>query len=686
MTSKSSFVKLLREDLKKRMWLTALSAVIFIIVIPLINLLQAQSLYNGAGGIGDAAQTNWEQLCEWFAAEAGFSGGALRMSALIFGAVACGISSFSYLHSKSQVDFYHSLPVRRETWFAVTCTGSIVQIVIPYLVSYALLLVTGCAKGLMQADILRRCPLVVGMNLLYFLMLYSITVFAMMVTGKILMALFVLLLLSFGGSYIVSMKDYIMVQCYETYLSDSLSYGLVGNVLFGDAGWYSPVMLGSGMKYLYGTGQLWKGAAVMAAVTILSIAAALLLYRRRASESAGNALAFPKLMPAVKILTAVMTAVMFGAIAGSQNRQNGMNAGWLFGVGILTAVLTCAVMEFIYHTDIRLVFQKKCSLAVSVSAVVLILAAAEYDWFGYDTYLPERDEIKAMAFVSNVEKYRWAGANDTYFWDKMLEGGMNNLKVEQFDTIYDAAANGVANVGTDEALDSAVVAYYLKNGRTVYRQYRIEDDMLSRCMEELLDREGYRRKVFKMDILDGEKSDFQFLNFRQESVYVEVSKEEERKLLDTYRRELEEKPVSSFCQEEMVGEFSIVIESGVEGRQFYYTGRIYRSFTETLALLEQYGYNAATKIEPEEVKSMTHYKENEETAAVTEQNGERSGADGRPVTDREEMQRILDRVMWNSYDWEKGYETVADYYYGPEWVEIEFEDGHIAQYPLREEV
>lgn len=642
MTSKISLPKLIKEDLKKRMWLTALSAVIFIIIIPLSTLLQIESKL-AYMGIPATAQ-EWKEICIWFSNWMGLENLPM-ISAIMMGALFSGITSFSYLHSKSQMDFYHSLPVRRETWFAATYIGSFIQVVVPYLIGYGVMVLFGVMKKVSSPEIFNQWLLSNGIMILFFLLVYSITIFAMILTGKFVVAMFGVVALTFGGTLISALKIYIMVQNFETFLGEEYYHGIMGNILFGKAGWFSPVIAyGKIMELYLDKESITKPIMIIAACTILISVFALMLYRKRASEGAGNAIAFPRLKPVLKVVVAVMAGLFFGVIMGSQNRSQGMNAGWLFGVGILATVLACAVMEFIYHGDIRLIFKKKISLVISVISVVAILAATKYDVFGYDTYLPDKDKIEAMAVDSYRVRDRWLRTDRTK--EKTYIEYLESLRTEEFDVIYELAGNGVEQLGVEhQQLETINIAYYLKSGKKVYRTYQVEPDKFMECMGEIMEDEEYRGKLFGFDELQSEKmKKIEFYNFKHEPTICDLSPEKKDKLIEAYKHDALKQPISTFENGNAIGD--LIFEYDTENSEFY-SGYLYDSFTETIALLKEYGYEVPTQINVDEVKSIQIYKygpidfEEEAVDYKVEK-----GRNGEPITDPVEMQKILERICY----------------------------------------
>lgn len=471
MTSKISFRRLLREDLKKRMWVAALFGVLFLIIIPLMMLFQIEERLGNAQIIGpDQLQIT----LEWFQRMMGLDN-ILMIAPVMLGAVLSGVSSFSYLHSKSQTDFYHSLPVQRKTWFFVTYAGSVIQVIVPYLLGCLMIGVIGKVKGVAAPGVFRQMPEVIGITVLFFLLLYAVTAVSMLLTGKILTALAGVLVLSFWGSAVYALRIYLMTQAFETYMSEGRYYGFLGNI-FGEASWLSPIMAYGKLLDDYRPGSKLKILSVLAVCVLAFSAAAYLLYQFRPSEAAGKAIAFPKAEPVIQVILSVTVGILFGTIVGSQNRSVGMHAGWLFGIGTLAAALSSAVIEFIYHADLKLIFKKRLPLAASVLGTVLVLASVQYDWFGYNTYLPDRGKIRSMA-VDSIRVREWTGSTNVHTKGKYKEF-LKTLRRDEFDRIYELAQSGMEKIGTDEAGEYVNMAYFLKNGRTVYRSYRVDENFL----------------------------------------------------------------------------------------------------------------------------------------------------------------------------------------------------------------
>lgn len=116
MTSKISFAKLLREDMKRRSWLLALCTVAFFLLGPVICLMNLESQFRRVRL--DMGQYTLKDVKEWFLGFVGFNNGLL-MAAVCICAVLCAVTGYQYLHSRTKVDLFHSIPVKREKFFLV---------------------------------------------------------------------------------------------------------------------------------------------------------------------------------------------------------------------------------------------------------------------------------------------------------------------------------------------------------------------------------------------------------------------------------------------------------------------------------------------------------------------------------------------------------------------------------------
>ena len=71
------------------------------------------------------AAASWQGYVESVGEMLGGQNVFVKLAVIIL-AVTCGVSMFAYLHNRRKVDFYHSLPVKRETWLLLKAASGLV--------------------------------------------------------------------------------------------------------------------------------------------------------------------------------------------------------------------------------------------------------------------------------------------------------------------------------------------------------------------------------------------------------------------------------------------------------------------------------------------------------------------------------------------------------------------------------
>ena len=138
MTSKISYFKLIREDIRRRSWFAALSGVGLFLLMPVYTLLWLDSFLNSFPGYTPRS----EMIQEFLQAVPGLISGernSLLPAVFAVLAVLAALSGFSWLHSREKLDFFHSLPVKRLQWFAIICISGLVMFLVPYVLCSALI-------------------------------------------------------------------------------------------------------------------------------------------------------------------------------------------------------------------------------------------------------------------------------------------------------------------------------------------------------------------------------------------------------------------------------------------------------------------------------------------------------------------------------------------------------------------
>lgn len=139
MTSKHLFLKSIREELRHKVWMIALSLLGNFLAMPVVWLLR----YSDVNMLGPAAVTDsmavddlekmimaaGDMMAKYFQTSMLLAAGVIA----IVGAVIVGLEGFRFLQQKSMVDTWHSLPVSRTVLFGAKYVSGLLIWLVPYL-------------------------------------------------------------------------------------------------------------------------------------------------------------------------------------------------------------------------------------------------------------------------------------------------------------------------------------------------------------------------------------------------------------------------------------------------------------------------------------------------------------------------------------------------------------------------
>lgn len=641
MTSKISYIKLIRADIRHRGWLAALTGIGLFLGMPVFALLDIDSRSGGTAvavdgsAAADAKLYMLEQLRGRFP---GFiSGSAMQYlaAAIVICAVLCALTGFGYIHSKEKLDFYHALPVKRVQWFTVRYVSGLLIFLVPYVICSGLVVAVGGANGILNGEVAAESAMAMLGGILGFLLIYHTCILAASLTGQTVTGLLASLVIAVYPAVVAYMYPALQGTFFETYT------GVGGDITTALAERLSPAGMFVRLTEASGAGMAGAGMFISAAVlAAVLLAGACILYRIYPSEAAGNALAFPRTAPVFKVMICIPAALFSGFIVKAFMGIAGTR--WIVVLSLLAAVLLCVLIEFIYQQDMRMLLKGWVSSVVSVAGVLIILCIFSLDLFGYDTWMPDEKKVSSIAFdpasfdvyFEYPEYYAQGGS------PAVLSGGSSSD--EEKEVLYRLAQTGVENLRggmTPGELDLAdsdseiaeeyvnTVFRYQMGGREVYRRYCLGREDLREALDELGKSEEFRKGIFPVFHVDS--SNVESVSYRD--LYgipasAELSGEQIGKLLDAYKKDVLAADMDVFIDGDPLGEIILDIPQGagdeirdtvdaadadwqwgiagengtVSVGSFY----VYGSFANTLECMEGFGYTFRTEIAPEDVTAV----------------------------------------------------------------------------------
>ena len=363
-------------------------------------------------------------------------------------ALVCAQLLFGDLYNSRMCNALHAMPMRRETWFVTHILSGLSFFVIPNLL-FALLTLPLLGPVTYTAGYF-----FLGV-LLPYLFFFGVAVFSVMCAGnRFAMALV------YG---IINTLALLVGWVLQT-LYDPLLYGITIDV--DSLSFFCPLVqiaatnhfpvcgldsLGNFLFEAAGFGYLW----LCAGVGILFGSLALVLYRHRQLESAGDFIVVKPLAPIFLILYTLCAGTLcylfFQIFLGMRME--------FFYIGLLVGYFTGQML--LRRTPN--IFKKKVFLGAAAFVLIMLLSfgITRLDPLGITRYVPASDQIASVE-IRNFSRYY----NSAY----------TVTDPEEIDEIRAIHAAAIAEGDESPSNSTFTLAYHLKNGVKVTRTYEIHED------------------------------------------------------------------------------------------------------------------------------------------------------------------------------------------------------------------
>lgn len=712
MISKNLFFKLIKQDLKRRIWCPIL---IFVACFLSLEVRMLMSMEEFVRYPNRHSYSLTLYIREYF-----FGREALIMSIVVcMAAFLCGLSGYAYLHSKVQIDLYHSLPVSRARFFWARYVSGVMQFCIPFVLN--VMICTGIAAGrkVVTAETVLAIISFIGIQMTIFVLAYSVAVIAAGLTGNMIIGILGTGVLFLYSTVLGLLKYLMAARFYDTYKV----YENRGNFIFDGSIWsFSPLsmiikffssptnttMAEAQKFFTYDTSYV--GVLLIAAV--LYSLAAYLIFMKRASEAAGRPIAFRIAEPVIKTMVVLPFSFLSGFFFCAMSSRSDADTWFVFGV-IFGFTVLCILMEIIYRLSLRGALMHKKQFLFNAVCTALVFVVFRYDVTGYDTYVPADSQLQSCAVsISDLiplgqeirvnefgmhylspGEYRMANMElqgNPSVMELARKAAKEQLAFRYFD-YYEGIEESPEYMETLERQDNyrwIDFGYKLSNGKTLYRTYVIDiaDPDTLRLLSEIF--EDYNYKLASTPLFnDSWNLTFDAVrcesNFRSEDITLTPQMQSE--LIGVYQKEYMKLTLDTIINTPPVGSVDFLFRDKNEEMLYTsYSGKmyVYPQFTETLALIKEYGIDMQERLNAEDVAVIRVKKQNLYSNSyyhrvyygTYERRNEMYTSvenDAVEYTDQEQIQEILDNIVSDSFIWmARGY---ADYYDERYLVTIQFE-------------
>ena len=685
MTLKNLFFKVCFHDFMKRIWSFACFFVVLFFAFPVHILLAAQNFRDNDWLT--KAEYQSRMLTYYKENVYGFENELLLLF-LAAAAILLAINGFSYLNSRKKVDYIHSMPIKRESLFFAKYLVGVVTYLIPLVINMGIGFAVIAANGEFQWDIFKSAVAYLGIHFVYFLLFYSVAVLAVVLVGNLVVSflgIFVFYVYQTLVCLLIMVFKEIFFTNYNGQYETLTAYDPLALLLrqSREVGKYTESAADS-YEVIIHYGKTLTPMWIAIGITAVVVIAAMFLFKKRPSESAGKALVFPVSEPIIKV--ALLVPCVMGGGMVMYGISHAYSIGWYVFGAVISFVLLALIFEMIFRLDFKGALKHKVS-AMAAGALILFCSLFFFmDLGNFDGRLPKEKDVVSMGI-----SFKNLGM-ETYAQDSFLE--KVELQGEDLENAYDFAEYLVENYVEDftEVMTAngewereqifVDVCYRLKNGTEIYRTYGVHcEETFMTLADKVYLSESYKKKAFPV-FEDDHAYDSLWYSQLLYDEGMRITDQERQEFLKVYQEDVKELTFTDAIQEGTVLTFGLSHSRLAQNTESAYP--VYADFEKTIAYLEKLGVSTEIDYEKLVIYNLVVYNYDMEKDGY----GETTYSD--PVQQRRILEGCVKEAPSSWYiagGVEKGYQVMVDYEYGdhsgyvdlfleevPDFVKADFRD------------
>lgn len=390
------------------------------------------------------------------------------------------------LYNSRMCNALHALPLRRESWFVTNLASGFSFSLIPTAAAliFSLLMIL-LGAGHCNNGLLIPVMVFIGANLQY-LFFFGLATFCAFLVGKRFAMAVVYAIINFASMIAYWLVDTLytpMLYGIKTVMEPFILFSPVVQMCsaeYMDVEWLKTEIISESRAY-FSRGIMhltdgWGYIAICAALGIGLMGLALMLYRRRKLECAGDFMAVKGMEPVFLTVYTLVIGCVFQMIFGT---FTGNDIGLSLFVGLFVGFFTGRML---IKRTVR-VFQwkawGKCGILIGIFLLTLLLTWL--DPLGLQKWMPDAEDVVTIRINANHGNY---GSNGDSFTVEDAEDIEKILQVhalliaedERAEVIYPSPfviGVDLEPVPADNYTTPISLTYTLKNGRTVSRYYYV---------------------------------------------------------------------------------------------------------------------------------------------------------------------------------------------------------------------
>ncbi len=385
--------------------------------------------------------------------------------------------SFRFVHSQKQGIAVHALPVTRLQNYFSTVLASFTLMGVPVILNGLILLIMsffGYGKLVSASTVIFWT--FVFLSIIF--IMFSISAFSAVLTGNtaahIVINAFIHAILPIIA---LTINLVCTIFLYGFVINDNfvaekiLAYTPLINIFIKGAE-------GLGDYTFFKTPEIW----IYLGGAIIFYILAFLLYKNRKIESCGEIAAFEIFKPILKYSIATAAAIVTFAITYALELSLVPS---IIVIAVITAIFYFA-LEMLFNKSFKIFHKYKGYLALSAALCLVTLFFAYTSIFGYETYIPKKEDIESAAILNG-------------YWREALveDGSLVNDVISSHNALISDIR--ITNRDLNEEESYIFLKYKLKNGKTVERRYPVSEKSANKLMTKMYEYDEYKFKIYGFD-------------------------------------------------------------------------------------------------------------------------------------------------------------------------------------------
>lgn len=437
--------------------------IMFFLPIPLLMFRSNESLGVSVSDMETKVLIDYSIVLLNYIKESAFT---WSVSAAII-AVAAGCVSVRFLCDSQSAGFYHGLPLKRESVFAVKYLVGFADFLTALIINTAAVFIICESWELAPSygiTVFREIFFNIGYAVLAFITIYSFIIFCGMLCGttsmQIITFIYINLFLFAMIFAILKTLDIFTENLYvDFYISDDMVKRALPIIKL--------LVLGNYIKSI----DIWTFIISDFVIVMVSLA----LYTHRKTESAGTPIVFKGFERIFRysmiFLVTMLIGIFFESLMGS--------IGWLvFGLAV-GSILSFMLLNAILSKNIRKMFNGIKPFAVCLVIIATLYVCLGFDVFGIDEYIPSEDNIKSIAVydmngLGEIEFFDKNVISETVKLDRENHSHENGKNAEYTDGNYETNNEPYFDKNTNYI--GITVVYRTKSNIKIARRFHFKND------------------------------------------------------------------------------------------------------------------------------------------------------------------------------------------------------------------